>query len=777
MEARARIGNVETPFGSTYSWLFQGVVGFEDWLSGRQESPLYWIQGKPGSGKSTAMKFAMLHGETRKFLTRYHNSNWIITGFFFHDRGSDVQKSLSGCLREVLYQVIKAKPHLIRRLLKSHPNVVTFSGLGEDAAFGISWKPEELESALFSVASYEPLNLCLFIDALDEHEGNHRVLLAIINRLQTLNKDETCRLRLCLASRPESIFQQAFHRNPGFAIHEWTQSDILEYTNYRLKDIALDSEEQFLHLVEAIAEKACGVFVWVRLVADELIDGWCNGDSIHELMNTLSIIPPELEELYGRALRRSNRSDPHILMKYKHDAYVMFQLALCAREPLTLHEFFMVAQYCSRTAPTDAEHYMTLNQKLRRLHGRCFGLLEVVDTSEESVGLGGEVQFIHQTAKELFSQGKGFDVLYEGHEAMPIENGHTYLLEFLVSTVVDNRPFPIVDTRSILYHANRAENLSQKSSISYLREEFHRKSIPLQRQICTVLESVKLWDPLRNSLVGLGNHQLGFLVFSVWASLPLSVADCIQSLTQVPKRYAGIILRAAICAPKDFGIDSSTSALDILTLVLKTGMDADSVFADGETPFSTLINAEEDVMGLDSSSDIDVSKHGQVPKDADRKIDFLSTLVKFGADPNQMITGFPSNGGFAPATHIVLTESNPEVLLSALISSGADLSISDSEGFFALFYAIAWNEVECVRTLLWNGAHVCRLNSEGLCALAPNEERFGHNSLRIDFTRFENRCEMMMGLFLEVEMEHLEDCKFLESAQENKQPSGSKVQI
>src|SRR5216110_335413 len=88
LEARARIANVEKEFGGTYSWIFQRTVGFEDWLSGKLESPVYWIHGKPGSGKSTAMKFAMQHEATRRLLGHFHSSEWIITGYFFHDRGS-----------------------------------------------------------------------------------------------------------------------------------------------------------------------------------------------------------------------------------------------------------------------------------------------------------------------------------------------------------------------------------------------------------------------------------------------------------------------------------------------------------------------------------------------------------------------------------------------------------------------------------------------------------------------------------------------------------------
>ena len=41
-------------------------VIFVDWL--KQEDGLYWVSGKPGSGKSTLMKFLSAHDTTLKHL-------------------------------------------------------------------------------------------------------------------------------------------------------------------------------------------------------------------------------------------------------------------------------------------------------------------------------------------------------------------------------------------------------------------------------------------------------------------------------------------------------------------------------------------------------------------------------------------------------------------------------------------------------------------------------------------------------------------------------------
>ncbi len=76
-DARVRIENVEEAYGKTFEWIFDPELGFQDWLKGKDVSTKYWIQGKPGSGKSTLMKFTKDHPLTRNFL----NNTIIVLGW------------------------------------------------------------------------------------------------------------------------------------------------------------------------------------------------------------------------------------------------------------------------------------------------------------------------------------------------------------------------------------------------------------------------------------------------------------------------------------------------------------------------------------------------------------------------------------------------------------------------------------------------------------------------------------------------------------------------
>ena len=51
-DARKRANDVERNYSTTYEWLFDDCIGFKEWLKGKNPSPVFWIHGKPGSGKS-----------------------------------------------------------------------------------------------------------------------------------------------------------------------------------------------------------------------------------------------------------------------------------------------------------------------------------------------------------------------------------------------------------------------------------------------------------------------------------------------------------------------------------------------------------------------------------------------------------------------------------------------------------------------------------------------------------------------------------------------------
>lgn len=235
-ERRSRVDQVGKPYEGTFNWLFDPQVGFRDWLSGPQHAgtPIFfWIQGKPGSGKSTLMKYVLAQKKTRELLVLADPGNWHLIPFFFHDRGSSIQKSVTGLLQELLYRLVEANKklmafipsRLIHQLHKRNKTATQVSmspqRYGEkkerdyvyqEPSSAETWSVDDLQEALTAITGQDevPLNVLFFIDALDEHEGNHRDLIGVIRHSFVPKGASIVNVKFCLASRPDPAFTHAF---------------------------------------------------------------------------------------------------------------------------------------------------------------------------------------------------------------------------------------------------------------------------------------------------------------------------------------------------------------------------------------------------------------------------------------------------------------------------------------------------------------------------------------------------------------------------------------
>jgi hypothetical protein len=63
----------------TFKWIW--TSSFKTWLE--DDTPFFWISGKPASGKSTLMNYIAHAGETIETLQDAHAKQWKIIYFFF----------------------------------------------------------------------------------------------------------------------------------------------------------------------------------------------------------------------------------------------------------------------------------------------------------------------------------------------------------------------------------------------------------------------------------------------------------------------------------------------------------------------------------------------------------------------------------------------------------------------------------------------------------------------------------------------------------------------
>lgn len=473
-----RIAEVREAHEKTFHWVFDpDVVDFSTWLRHFEPSglqPIYWIKGKPGSGKSTLMKFAMRDARMSDFLASDGDHDWAIAAFFFHDRGSMKQKSLVGMLQELLLSILQQSPELLRFVIPPFRHLVHLQ-----RSTAPTWDFAALKSAFLAIVEQREISarICLIVDALDEHEGDNELLASLLKTLAEKADQDEVRLKVCLASRPWTIFQQQFGDCPGFAIHEHTRQDILTYVEDRLVNVR-ETREPLSHrngphrLIELVTNRALGVFIWVRLVVDLLSKGLRDGTPLLTLEEQVNGMPQELKDLYADTLRRIEKD-------YAPEAYIMLQMVVCSLNPLPLDTLMgclevscLLEKIEGPLAPaitlTITEESITSMKS--RLVSRSGGLLEVILTSDleatvfpndSSPALDAEdraddrsglvVQFIHQTVKEYVQSAPKDLALVHVHESLSNENGDFFLLR---SCMITGQSWISCVKRDIFAYAN-----------------------------------------------------------------------------------------------------------------------------------------------------------------------------------------------------------------------------------------------------------------------------------------------------------------------------------
>lgn len=263
---------------------------FLEWLEHGQG--VYWMNGKPGSGKSTLMSYLTDHKRTVRALERWANgSDLLIPFFFFWNPGTTLQKSSQGLLRSLLYQIV------------DHPKSEFFSMAESQVRTMHTWTERALLSEVDDYLKRKPasLSLCFFIDGLDEFVGEQDTLLQGIKLLE-----DTPRVKVCVSSRPEQVFEQAFRDAPQLRLQDFNHRDITKTANDKLypalKEYLPREEKEVKILIASVVDRAEGVFLWFQIVIKDLIKGARNHDTMQMLHARLLRMPVTIENLYDHML-------------------------------------------------------------------------------------------------------------------------------------------------------------------------------------------------------------------------------------------------------------------------------------------------------------------------------------------------------------------------------------------------------------------------------------------------------------------------------------------
>ncbi|KAI9677239.1 MAG: hypothetical protein M1822_008188 [Bathelium mastoideum] len=395
----SRYMSIKATYPRSCQWLLDNVK-YQEWLNTartQEHNGIFWIKGKPGTGKSTIMKFA--YSSSRKSM-----KNTIVISFFFNARGGELEKTVRGMYRSLLFQLLDEAQELR----------YVFDELGpkkRDEDISAQWSTNRVKD-LFekAVESLGRRHLVCFIDALDECEQDGmQETVNFFQRLAQITITSHIRLNVCFSSRhyPHTSVEEGIQLT--LEDQEGHRQDIVDYLHGELKA----GQSEIKEVKEEILQRSSGVFLWVVLVVKTL-QRECGDGRSPTLRKRLNEIPDGLFDLFQVILIRGNQQiDESILC---------LQWISFAERPLRCEElYFGILTALGGEVPTEAlapwdPRKVTEQDMEEFILNSSKGLVEIIESEIRTV------QFIHESVLDFLKAGRfkppAGRLFAQGHEQL-----------------------------------------------------------------------------------------------------------------------------------------------------------------------------------------------------------------------------------------------------------------------------------------------------------------------------------------------------------------------
>ncbi|GJC79558.1 hypothetical protein ColLi_02396 [Colletotrichum liriopes] len=437
-----RYDDIETAHQKTYEWVFSGSEqqngdshSFRNWVE--SSNSLFWVSGRAGTGKSTLMKYLAMDVRAGEAFRRWagHHDLVMANHWFWSQGTEELHKSLRGLLQVILYEIIKAAPAYGKLLF---PDQFLVERQRWQRDFPTLHELKRAFKRLVTTSS-PPAYVALFIDGLDECAGSHHGHVELCESLGSAAHSK--HIKIVVSSRPEIAFESAFRERSKLHLHELTLKDRTEYVADRLAchrridyltEQTDDGAENLRRLMLSAVEKSEGVFLWLRLVVQSLLEEMNDCDAIVDLQHILDQFPPGIENLFSHMMRRIREDHRNKGMQLLHLVRRNFDLermlipwhyassyGLTIAPPSHRLTAIGVSVAHSEVSNIIAQQVRQLGaEKLKdtvdkvdyRLRSWCAGILElrkpaVSDPTHSAVlSLDLEVKFLHQSVAEFLDQ-------------------------------------------------------------------------------------------------------------------------------------------------------------------------------------------------------------------------------------------------------------------------------------------------------------------------------------------------------------------------------------
>ena len=380
-----RRDDISVPAHTTCQWILEDE-SYKKWY----EDPrgFLWIKGNPGVGKSTVLKYAFE-------AAKQNNEGVTLASFFFHGRGSLIQKSPLGLFRSLLHQILQQIPSLLTTfasLFRQRCDTEGQNGQKWD------WRERDLQDFFSSrvIETAKTFPMRLYIDALDECGQESAInLVEYFHRLADS-------VAICFACRHYPIISLE-EAGIEISVEHSNASDIDTYITRRIQ-AAVRNEMSATSIRHELIERSAGNFLWVVLVTPRVIQSYKKGKSLKDICVLIRGLPSELATLYEDIIRGFEPDD-------MRQALHLFQWICFAFRPLTLQEFREATALDIHTSHASLHESRTFGQYAeteeemkRRILSLSQGLAEC--------NWDRPVQFVHQSVMDFFLQ-QGFHLLFE----------------------------------------------------------------------------------------------------------------------------------------------------------------------------------------------------------------------------------------------------------------------------------------------------------------------------------------------------------------------------
>jgi ankyrin repeat protein len=558
----ARYGTIKNAHAKTCKWLLRKSEHTE-WLDPTRLSSHHgflWIKGKPGTGKSTLMKYAF----TKASKSRKGN---IVIAFFFNARGEILEKTIIGMYRSLLLQLLEKIPTL-------QCNSGSLSLVPSSISADYQWTRHSLEDQLQqAVLSLGETPVIFFIDALDECEQwQVRSMILFFENLGELAVSSGRSFRVCLSSRhyPEVTIRRGIS-----LVLEGQEGHTQDINDYLESALRIGTSTSAQKIRKDLQEKSSGVFMWIVLVVDILNEEY-DGGRMYALERRLKQIPADLHALFQNILTRDSND--------KEELILCLQWVLFAKKPLQPEQLYLAI--LAGTEPdalaTLHDQEVTLETIRKFLLRSSKGLTEITKTKNK------KIQFIHESVRDFLLKENGLSKIWpefadnfqgQSHErlkqcclnyisidvATPLKLPHWLPKASLPEsaeirkTAAQMFPFLEYAVRDVLYHADMAEG-GGISQVDFLKKFSLRRWVVLdnvleKHQVRRHTESVSLLYILAelnmvNLLRVLGSasccmdveaERYGCPLFAAAASKSEETTEMLLDTIEVQQAYSSLV--------------------------------------------------------------------------------------------------------------------------------------------------------------------------------------------------------------------------------------------